>query len=389
MTVRAASVAIVGGGVIGASVAYHLARRGWRDVVVLEREPAPGQGSTARATGGFRAQYGTATNVRLSLLARERLLAFHDETGGDAGYDPCGYLWLAADESELAQLREGQAVQHAEGLAEAAMVDASGALELNPALAPDGIAGAAFCPTDGYIRPSGIVRGYLAAAKRMGVRTECGVTVTGIERGAGGAIATLLTSAGPISVGAVVNAAGAWAGDLARRADVELPVEPLRRQVAVTAPCDLLPERMPMTLFCRDGFHLRVRDGRVLLLQPTPGAPGRPFACDVEPAWVDDVVARAHARVPVLRRTTVDRSGAWAGLYEMSPDKHAILGAAPGCPNFFLANGSSGHGVMHAPALGLLLAEIMSDGAATTLDVRALRPERFAEGDLNPSSGLL
>jgi sarcosine oxidase subunit beta len=389
VTPRAASVAIVGGGVIGASVAYHLARRGWRDVVVLEREPAPGRGSTARATGGFRAQYGTAINVRLSLLARERLRAFHDETGGDAGYDPCGYLWLAADGDELAQLREGQAVQHAQGLPEATMVDATGALELNPALAADDIAGAAFCPTDGYIRPLGILEGYLAAAMRLGVRMESGVTVTGVERGPGGAIATLLTSAGPIGVGAVVNAAGAWAGDLARFAGVELPIEPLRRQVAITAPCDLLPSRMPMTLFCRDGFHLRVRDGRVLLLRPTPGAPGRPFACDVEAAWMDDVVALAHARVPVLRRAAIDRGAAWAGLYEMSPDKHAILGAAPDCPNFFLANGSSGHGVMHAPALGLLLAEIMSDGAAATLDVRALRPERFAAGDLNPSSGLL
>jgi sarcosine oxidase subunit beta len=389
MTVRSASVAIVGGGVIGASVAYHLACRGWTDVVVLEREPDVGRGSTSRATGGFRAQYGTAVNVRLSLLARERLRAFHDETGGDPGYDPCGYLWLAADEDELAQLREGQRVQHAEGLREATMVDARGALELNPALAPDGIAGAAFCPTDGYIRPSGIMQGYLAAARRMGVRVECGVTVAGLERRPDGSISTLLTSAGPVSVGAVVNAAGAWAQDVARLAGVELPVEPLRRQVATTGPCDLLPARMPMTLFCRDGFHLRVRDGRVLLLKPTPGAPGRPFACDVEQAWIDDVTALAHARVPVLRQAAIDRGAAWAGLYEMSPDKHAILGAAPRCPNLFLINGSSGHGVMHAPALGLLLAEIMSDGVATSLDVRPLRPERFAEGDLNPSSGLL
>jgi sarcosine oxidase subunit beta len=164
---------------------------------------------------------------------------------------------------------------------------------------------------------------------------------------------------------------------------------PLRRQAAATVPCDLLPETMPMTIFARDGFHLRVRDGRVLLLWPTPGVEGRPFDASVDPTWIRQVTSMAHRRVPVLRRAEVDPAACWAGLYEMSPDKHAILGAAPGCSNLFLANGSSGHGVMHSPALGQLLAEIMSDGTATSLDVRALRPTRFAEGDPNPVSGLL
>ncbi len=146
---------------------------------------------------------------------------------------------------------------------------------------------------------------------------------------------------------------------------------------------------MPMTIFTGDGFHLRVRDGRVLLLWPTPGVAGAPYEMLVDAGWVDAVAAKAHARVPALARVPIDRDASWAGLYEMSPDKHAILGPAPGCPNLYLINGSSGHGVMHAPALGHLLAEIILDGEATTLDVTPLRPSRFAENDWNPVSELL
>ena len=146
---------------------------------------------------------------------------------------------------------------------------------------------------------------------------------------------------------------------------------------------------MPMTIWAGDGFHLRVRDGRVLLLWPTPGEPGQPFATSVDPAWIDAVVGKAHERVPILRQATIDREGSWAGLYEMSPDKHAILGAVPSCPNLYCINGSSGHGVMHAPALGQLLAEIICEGTASTLDVSCLSPSRFEEGRLNPVSELL
>jgi glycine/D-amino acid oxidase-like deaminating enzyme len=187
----------------------------------------------------------------------------------------------------------------------------------------------------------------------------------------------------------VVDAAGAWAAAVAAWAGVPLPVVPLRRQAAATTPCDLLPASMPMTIWTGDGFHVRVRDGRVLLLQPTPGVPDAPFDTRVDPEWVEMVERAAHARVPVLRRATLDRTACWAGLYEISPDKHAILGAAAECPNLFFANGSSGHGVMHAPALGQLLAEIISDGKASTMDAAALRYGRFAEGAALPTSGVL
>ncbi len=384
-----ASVAIIGGGVIGASVAYHLARRGWRDVVILDREERPGGGSTSRATGGFRAQYGTTMNVRLSLLARDKLRRFKAETGVDPGYTPAGYLWLATTAAELEALRAGQAVQHAAGLTEARVVGRSDIAAINPALSLDEVVGGVFCPSDGFVRPLDVLEGYLAAARRLGVRVHWGMDVIGFALRADQTISAVRTTPGRLGVAAVVNAGGAWASQVASLAGVDLPVVPLRRQVAATEPCNLLPSDMPMTIFAGDGFHLRVRDGRVLLLWPTPGAAGRPWDTEVDPAWIEAVVAKAHHRVPVLRDAAIDRAASWAGLYEMSPDKHAILGPSAECSNLYLVNGSSGHGVMHAPALGQLLAEIMSDGAATTLDVGPLSPRRFSEGRLNPVSELL
>ncbi len=385
---KPASIVIVGAGAIGASVAYHLAAQGWRDVLVVDRSDGPGRGSTGAATGGFRAQYGTAINVRLSLLAREMFLRFKDETGVEPGYRPAGYLWLATSSSDLEALRAGLVIQRAEGLGEAQEVSVEEVARLNAAIQRDEVLGGVFCPSDGFISPLQVLSGYLTAAVRQGVRIEWQTEVTGLRRDRG-RIAAVETSHGPIAVDAVVNAAGAWAARLAEYAGVSLPVVPLRRQVAATVCCSVLPPGMPMTIFAGDGFHFRVRDGRVLLLWPTPGVPGRPFDVSVDPEWITAVTRMAHQRVPILRGVPVDLESSWAGLYEMSPDKHAILGRAPGCDNLYLVNGSSGHGVMHAPALGALLAELISDGGVSSLDASALRPSRFQEGQLNPVSGVL
>jgi sarcosine oxidase subunit beta len=368
-------VIVVGGGVIGASVAYHLAARGVRDVMVLDRAAGPGEGSTGRATGGFRAQFTTAINVRLSLLARAKLLRFQDELGADPGYEPFGYLWLADGEGDLAALRAARAIQLAEGLTEAVEVTADDARRLNPGIDCAGVAGGTFCPSDGFIRPLAILAGYLDAAARLGVRFEWGAEVVALER-AGERITAVQTARERLDADAVVNAAGAWAGALAALAGIDIPVAPLRRQILPTAPQTALPREMPMTIFA-DGFHLRVRDGRALLLWPDPAAEG--FDTAVDPAWLDTVEEMARRRVPALAGVAIDRRDAWAGLYEMTPDRHALVGSVPGCHNLFLANGSSGHGVMHAPALGQLIAELVC-GAHPSLDLAPLAPDRFARG---------
>jgi sarcosine oxidase subunit beta len=383
-------VVVVGGGVMGASVAWHLAARGCRDVVVVDRAAAPGEGSTGRATGGFRTQFATPVNIRLSLLSREKLLRFPEEIGADSGYRPHGYLFLAGDEAQMAALRWIRPLQREMGVPveEIGLEDVR---RLNPAVRLDGIAGGSFCPIDGFIRPLGILNGYVEAARRLGVRFDYGVEVTGfaVAKRLPGRVTHVETTAGPIAARHVVNAAGAWAGALGGLAGVEIPVSPLRRQVAPTEPTNVLPEEMPMTIFLEDGFHLRVRDGRVLLLWPQPPAGSDPFDANFDESWLPGVLERARARIPSLADVPVDRAGCWGGLYEMSPDRHAILGLAPRLDNLWLINGSSGHGVMHSPALGQLVAEMILDGKASAIDVHSLRPSRFAEGEPIPEFHLL
>ena len=334
-----ADIVILGAGVVGCSIAYHLARRGC-DVLVVDRAPDFGFGSTAKATGGYRAQFDSEINVRLSLLSRAKLLTFEEETGVDPGYRPHGYLFLACNEDELQLMRDAQRVQHACGLHEARMIDADEARALNPKIGDASVIGGAFCPTDGFIRPMNLLRGYAEAARRLGVRFAFNATRE------------------DVSARMFVNAMGAWCG---------APVVPVRRNVVATVATEVLPESMPMTIWAGDWYHLRVRDGRVLLLWPDD-----PVVDDN--AWLDEVVRKTRARMPCLNDVPLGER--WSGLYEMSPDEHALLGQIG--EHEYVANGSSGHGVMHAPALGQLLSELIVDGTAS-LEIGALNPLRFHE----------
>ncbi len=370
---------VIGGGVIGWSVAYHFARAGGHRVTVIDR----GGGSTERATGGFRAQFATSVNVRLSLLSLQKLLEFENETGVASGYQPCGYLFVASAPDQLERLREALAVQQSVGYTAAHELSASEVLKHNPHLTPEGILGGTFSNVDGFLRPTEIQRGYREAALRLGVRF---LQSTARQlRTLGRRVVDVLTEAETVSCGAVVNAAGPWAAEVARMAQVDLPVVALRRQVAVTAATDALPEAMPMTVFA-DGFHCRVRDQRVLLLRPSPPAVDT-FDTSVDPAWVESVLECGRARVPALRE--IPLASTYAGLYEMSPDEHAILGFDDSVENLLLVNGSSGHGVMHSPALGQLAAELLTLGRTRRLDIHPLRPGRFREGLPNPNRTLL
>ncbi len=375
---QTADVVIIGGGVIGASVAWHLASAGCRNVVVIDRSSEPGSGSTGRATGGFRAQFGSAINIRLSLMAREKLLHFEEETGVDPGFEQTGYLFLTSSPAQLDRLRLVNDLQRHHGVGEARIIDAREAAALNPAIDEGSYIGAAWSPSDGFLRPLEILRGYSEAAVRMGVRFESGTEAMAFEKQRGHLVA-LRTNRGEIAAHTFVNAAGAWAARVGEMAGVDVPVVPVRRQVAATVPTTALPSDMPMTIFADDGFHLRVRDGRVLLLWPDSARVEDPFETEVDDLWLKEVRRKSDARVSLLRDVPFDREASWAGLYEMSPDRHALLGTTSDASNLILVNGSSGHGVMHAPALGQLASDLIL-GRPPQLDIDPLRPSRFAEG---------
>ena len=389
---RTADVVVIGAGVMGASAAYHLAACGCRSVLVLEQRGRAGLGSTGKAMGGFRGQFATEVCVRLSLLAREKLLRFHDELGVDPGYRPVGYLFMARTPGQLETLRAAQTVQRRAGLDAVREVTPDDIRRLSPAVVSDRFIGGAFCPTDGYIAPLEILRGYLAGAERLGVAVEYGAgEVTCLVDESDGGVRRMRgvnTRRGEVAARRVVNAAGPWAAAVARTAGVEIPVVPTRRQVAISHPCSL-PADTPMTIDVDDGVHYRVRDGRVVWMWPVDTPADDPFDTTFDPRWLGALLPRAYALAPGLRDAGIDPNACLCGLYEMSPDKHAILGPAPGVEGLYLINGSSGHGVMHSAALGQLLAEIIVDGHARSVDVRALRASRFVEGEPNFETGVL
>jgi sarcosine oxidase subunit beta len=370
---KKAEVVVIGAGVIGCSIAWHLAAAGVRGIVVVDRAPAIGGGSTAFATGGFRCQFGSESNIRLSLLSRQKLLRFEEETGVDPGYVETGYLFLADSSKQLDQLESLVQLQNRLDVP-SRIVDAGEVAAINPAVSADAHAGGSFCPIDGTIRPLEILRGYYEACRRAGVEFLFEDEPLQFSL-AEGRIERMTTRRETIVAGAYVNAAGAWAREVAALAEVDLPVEPLRRFVLPTVATDVLPANMPLTIFLRDGFHFRVRDGRVLLLWPDMPESDRTSTI-VPPEWIDRVVQLTNERIPALRDVAVDRNAAWGGLYEISPDHHVILGADEQVANFFFTNGSSGHGVMHSPAIGQLTAELIR-GVTPSIDVGPLAISRF------------
>ncbi len=382
-------IVIIGAGVIGLSVAAHLALLGRTDVTVLDAG-VPGQGSTSRATGGFRVQFGSAINIRLSLLSLHKLHDFRREHRVDPGFDQAGYLFLATTKRELDALQVAVALQHENGYLESRMVSREQALQLNPAFVDDSVLGGSFGPADGYIKPMQILEGYRNTASKAGI-TICGEAAVTAIRAIGNMIESVEIASGDrYRCEAVVNAAGPQAAVVAAMGGFSLPVTPLRRDVAATVATRQIHPNPPMTIWLGDGFHYRFRDDRILFLSPDSAEQsGSDLTATISEAFFERIESTRRKRVPSLSSPPIDRSFSWSGLYEMSPDHHAILGADSRCSNLFFANGSSGHGVMHAPAIGQLVAEMLVFGSSKTLDVTQLRPARFQENDPVPHLELL
>jgi sarcosine oxidase subunit beta len=373
--VTSAEVVIVGGGVIGASIAYHLSRQGVRDVLVLERDRL-GSGSTSRNAGGIRLQFSTEINVRMSQRSLPALLRFEDEMGIDPFFRQVGYLFLITDPRDVEPFERSLALWRRLDVP-AVRLDRGEIAGIFPELAVDDVRFGTFCPADGHADPNSILQGYVARARAGGVRFEEGADVTAIEHDER-RITGVRCGERRITCETVVDAAGAWAGEVAALAGVSVPISPLRRQIFITNPVPGFDRDFPMTIEFASGLYLHHDSGGVLLGMADPhDAAG--FDDRVNWEFLPEVVERGLARLPLLERATI-RTG-WAGFYEDTPDKHAILGRVPGLEGLICAAGFSGHGLMHAPATGELIAEVIC-GLPPSLDIAPLRLARFAEGDL-------
>lgn len=382
-----AEVVIIGGGIVGSSVAYHLAERGCTDVLMIEREDRLGMGSTAKSMGGVRAQFATRINIQMSMYSIDLFSKFEEATGHTAGYRSQGYLFVATNEKQMDYLKANIRQQKACGLSNVETVTREDIIKTVPQLVADDVVGGTFCATDGFVDPYSVMTGFAKSARQRGVKTRLETEVTGIEV-TQGRVAGVHTSGGYVSTRAVVNASGPWAAAVARLAGVEIPVEPLRRQIVKTESFSLLSARLPMVIDMSSGFHFRPEGSAFLLAWPDPDQTYG-FRTDFDYDFIEKILKRAVKRVPVFAEAEVNPRRCWAGMYEMTPDHHAIIGRAPGVEGMFLANGFSGHGVMHSPATGKIVSELIVNGSSSFEDAVALRPERFAEGDSLKETALL
>ncbi|HYK98416.1 MAG TPA: FAD-binding oxidoreductase [Candidatus Acidoferrales bacterium] len=370
-----AEVVVIGGGVMGASVAYHLARKGLHDVVVLERERL-GAGSTSRNAGGVRLQFSSEINVRLSQRSLPHWERFKEEMGVDPEFRQVGYLFLITSDHDVAAFDRSLALWSRLGVP-AQKLDAAAVRTMFPELRSDDIRFATFCAKDGYLDPTSLLNGYAARARELGVRFREGQPATAIER-VGGKVSKVRTVNAEYACATVVNAAGPWAAQVGSFVGLELPITPLRRQIFVTDPVPGLDHDFPLTVEMASSFYFHRESGGVLMGMADPAdKPG--FDDSVNWDFLPTIVERALDRMPLLEKANV-KTG-WAGFYEDTPDKHPIIGRVASVPGFVCAAGFSGHGLMHAPAAGEAVAELIVDGK-TTLDLSALAFERFARGDL-------
>lgn len=372
-----AQVVIIGSGVVGASVAYHLALRGCSDVLILEKEEAEISGSTARSAAGVRHQFSSATNIRLSLHSIRRLREFDAEVGGHAELRQVGYLFLVDDEATWEQYRASAALQRELGVRVELLTPAEAA-RMVPGVSTEGLVGATFGPDDGYCDPYGIAMGYLRAAQGLGARIRRASPATGFVLEAG-AVRGVVTPQGVVGCEAVVNAAGPWAGAVAALAGLDVPVRPYRRNVYMTTPFPAIPGPIPLTIDVGSGFYMRKEGESILMGKSNPDEPSS-FSQTVDWGWLDHVLEVGLRRFPLLEQAGLAEGQCWAGLYEITPDHNPILGAHPGLRGYYDASGFSGHGIMHSPATGLLIAEEILDGRAHSIDIDELRIARFQTG---------
>ena len=372
---KTADIVIIGGGIIGLSIAYHLSLEKAGRIVLLEKGQL-GEGSTSRCVGGIRTQFSTEINIRFSLESLKTFEGFEEEFGVDPEFKRIGYLFLVTAELEMRVFNENIRLQRKFGIP-VERLDADEIKARWPYLRMDGILGGTFCPWDGVIGPNEVLSGFVSGAKRRGVKIYEGVEVTGISIKKN-RVTGVKTKAEEIGTSVIVNAGGPFASLVGEMAGITIPVKPLRRQIFVTTPFHLTDQSIPLTIDFHRGWYFRREGDGLLLSGPLDKEPS--FNLNIDYEAMAEASENAIYRVPALEKAAIARG--WAGLYEITPDHHAILGLVPEIEGFVLANGFSGHGFQHSPAVGKVVAELIVEGKASAIDISSLSIERFKKGEL-------
>ncbi len=371
---KTASVVIIGGGISGCAIAYNLAKKGVKDVVIIEKEYLC-SGATGRCGAGIRMQWGTEMNCRLAKYSVEFFEHANEtlEYEGDVEFKQGGYLIIAATEKEVDQFHKNIALQNSLGIP-SRYITPQEAKEIVPHMDETQVLGAAFNPKDGHLNPFHTTQAYADAAVRLGVEIMKFTEVTGIKV-ENGKIKGVQTDKGFISTNVVVNAAGGHSQVIGKMAGIDLPLFSERHQILVTEAVDPMQGPMFMSfsqnIYCQQTPHGSFIMGR--------GDPNEPRDLRVTSSWefLEEMAKTCIRFLPPLKELRMVRQ--WSGLYNMSPDRQPIYGPVEGLEGFFLACGYSGHGFMFGPVTGVVIAESIL-GEKHTIPVDALGPDRFEKG---------
>ncbi len=372
-----ADVVVIGGGVIGVSIAFQLARAGVSRVVLVERNSL-GSGSTCRAAGGVRAQFSDELNIEIAQRSLAAFREFGDVPGWEIDLKEVGYLFLLTREEDCATFEQSVALQNDLGVPSRMLTPAQ-ALELCPVISVGDVLAAAFSPADGHATPEAVVQGYATAARSLGVHIAVQCEATEV-RTRGNRIEEVVTTKGTVATDTVICAAGAWSRACGAMVGVDLPVTPLRRQILFTEPLADLPGDLPMTIDFDTSFYFH-REGPGVLMGMSDKNERPGFDISTHDEWIPELMAAAERRAPGIAAAGI--RGGWAGLYEMTPDHNALLGEARSVSRFLYATGFSGHGFLQAPAVGEIVRDLYL-GRAPLVDVGPLSAERFASDAPRP-----
>ncbi len=371
-----ADVVIIGGGIIGFAVAFHLARMKFGQIVLVEKEAMIGSGSTSQAAGGIRAQFAQRANIEMSMMSQRFFKNFRQETGSEALFDQVGYLFLLQNDSDIAVFKESYQMQRELGLP-VLLLEPKDILKIAPHVKVEDIKLGTFCKEDGIADPWEFLIGFEKAARRMGVEVELETEVTAIDTVAG-EITAVQTKRGKIKTPLAVNCAGPYSKKIGQMVGASIDVEPYKRQIVTTGELDFVRPTFPMVVDVASGLYSH-NESKGMLLGWADKNRQPSYDISVDPEYTDAILEKALHRIPQLE--TAEIANQWAGLYESTPDHLAIIGWEPKVKGMFHCCGFSGHGIMHAPAAGRLTAEMIL-GKEPSIDISSLSPERFAKGEL-------